>query len=97
MVQHLLDQVFHALADPSRRQMLERLTRGPASTSQLAEPLQMSLSAVAQHLKVLEASGLVRSEKRGRERLCHVERGALDAAETWIARRRERIAKSAKP
>lgn len=88
MVQHLLDQVFHALADPSRRQMLERLTRGPASTSQLAEPLQMSLSAVAQHLKVLEASGLTRSEKRGRERLCHVEPKALEVAASWLAKRR---------
>jgi DNA-binding transcriptional ArsR family regulator len=90
MLQHSrsLDSLFHALADPSRRLMVERLTRGPASTSELARPLTMSLSAVAQHIKVLESSGLVRSEKRGRERVCHIERKALGAAENWITKRR---------
>ena len=83
-----LDGVFHALSDSSRRLMIERLTRGPASTSELGEPLDMSLSAVAQHLKVLQASGLVRSEKRGRERLCHLEHKALDVAQGWLAKRR---------
>jgi DNA-binding transcriptional ArsR family regulator len=86
-----LDRVFHALADVSRRAMVERLTRGPASTSELAKPLAMTLSAVAQHLKVLEASGVVRTEKRGRERICRMEPKALELAETWIARRRAGI------
>ena len=83
-----LDRVFQALADPTRLLMLERLCRGPASVSQLAQPLAMSLSAVMQHLEVLEASGLVRSEKLGRVRTCHVETTALRTAEHWIAERR---------
>ena len=83
-----LDPVFHALADPSRRVMVERLTRGPASVSELALPLEMSLPAVIQHLQVLEASGLVRSEKRGRVRTCRIEPAALTSAEQWIAARR---------
>jgi len=83
-----LDSVFHALADPGRRSMVERLSRGPASVSELAEPLAMTLAAVVQHLKVLEASGLVRSEKIGRVRTCHIEPQALDLAERWIAERR---------
>jgi DNA-binding transcriptional ArsR family regulator len=83
-----LTLVFQALADPSRRQMLERLTRGPASVSELARPLNMSLPAVAQHLQLLEASGLVRSEKIGRVRTCHIETANLRAAEQWIADRR---------
>jgi DNA-binding transcriptional ArsR family regulator len=90
MLQHnsSLDLAFHALADPGRRQMLERLCRGPASVSELAEPLAMSLSAVVQHLQVLEASGLVQSEKIGRVRTCRVEPGALQTAERWINERR---------
>ena len=83
-----LDLMFQALADPARRQMVERLTRGPASVSQLAEPLTMSLSAVVQHLNVLEASGLVRTEKLGRVRTCRIEPQALRAAENWINERR---------
>jgi DNA-binding transcriptional ArsR family regulator len=83
-----LDQVFHALADPSRRGMVERLSRGPASVSELARPLDMSLAAVVQHLKVLEASGVVRSEKVGRVRSCRIEPSALRTAEQWIAERR---------
>jgi DNA-binding transcriptional ArsR family regulator len=83
-----LDLMFQALADPSRRVMVERLTRGPASVSELAKPLAMSLPAVVQHLQVLEASGLVRSEKVGRVRTCHIEPRALRAAEGWIAERR---------
>ena len=71
-----------------RRAMVERLTRGPASTSELGRPLAMTLSAVGQHLKVLEASGLVTTEKRGRERVCRVEPSALSTAEGWISRRR---------
>jgi DNA-binding transcriptional ArsR family regulator len=80
--------MFQALADPSRRVMVERLCRGPASVSELARPLAMSLPAVVQHLQVLEASGLVRSEKIGRVRTCHVETKALRLAEQWINERR---------
>jgi len=85
-----LDRVFQALADPSRRAMLERLTRGPASVSELAAPLTMSLPGVVQHLQVLEAAGLVRTEKTGRVRSCMLEPGALRAAEAWLAGRRTR-------
>jgi DNA-binding transcriptional ArsR family regulator len=83
-----LDRVFQALADPTRRDIVERLTRGPASVSALAEPLAMSLPAVMQHLRVLEESGLVRSEKAGRVRTCHVEPAALRMAEGWLGRQR---------
>jgi DNA-binding transcriptional ArsR family regulator len=68
--------------------MVERLTRGSASVSELARPLAMSLPAVVQHLQVLETSGLVRSEKAGRVRTCHIEPKALRTAEQWIAERR---------
>ena len=83
-----LDRVFHALADPSRRLMVERLSRGPASVSELARPLTMTLAAVVQHLQVLEASGLVRTEKVGRVRTCRIEPAALRTAEQWISERR---------
>jgi DNA-binding transcriptional ArsR family regulator len=83
-----LDQMFHALADPGRRAMVERLSRGPASVSQLAEPLDMSLSAVVQHLAVLEGSGLVSSQKLGRIRTCQIQPRALSMAEQWINERR---------
>src|SRR5437879_9472081 len=83
-----LDLMFQALSDPARRVMVERLARGPASVSELARPLAMSLPAVVQHLQVLEASGLVRSEKTGRVRTCRIEPAALQAAERWIAERR---------
>jgi DNA-binding transcriptional ArsR family regulator len=83
-----LDLAFQALADPARRVMVERLSRGPASVSELARPLAMSLPAVMQHLQVLEASGLVRSAKVGRVRTCRIEPKALRAAEKWIAARR---------
>lgn len=83
-----LDTAFHALADPTRRGMVERLARGPASVGELAQPLAMSLPAVLQHLRVLEASGLVRSEKVGRVRTCRIEPKALDAVGDWVARRR---------
>lgn len=85
---HSLDVVFHALADPTRRHIVDRLTRGPATVSALAAPLDMSLPAVVQHLHVLEASGLVRSEKRGRVRTCRVDTRTLAAAEQWLSRRR---------
>ncbi|HEX7147457.1 MAG TPA: metalloregulator ArsR/SmtB family transcription factor, partial [Actinomycetota bacterium] len=83
-----LDRVFHALADPSRRVMVDRLSRGPASVSELARPLDMSLAAVVQHLQVLEASGLIRSQKVGRVRTCQIEPAALRTAEEWITERR---------
>lgn len=83
-----LDLTFQALADPSRRSMLARLARGPATVSQLARPLDMSLPAVMQHLAVLEDSGLVRSVKLGRVRTCRIEPRALTSAERWINRRR---------
>jgi DNA-binding transcriptional ArsR family regulator len=83
-----VDRVFHALADPNRRVIVERLSRGPASVSELARPLPMSLPAVVQHLHVLEASGLVRSEKIGRVRTCRVEPAALQPVEQWISARR---------
>ena len=68
-----IDRMFQALADPARRLMVERLSRGPASVSELAEPFDMSLSAVAQHIRLLQASGLVASEKVGRVRTCRIE------------------------
>ena len=80
--------MFHALADPTRRGMVERLVRGPASVSELSRPLEMSLPAVLQHLQVLEASGLVRSEKAGRVRTCRIDPDALRAAEAWITDQR---------
>jgi DNA-binding transcriptional ArsR family regulator len=83
-----LDRMFHALADPTRRAVVERLTRGPASLSELAKPLRMSLPSVLQHLQVLEASGLIRSEKVGRVRTCRIEPAALRSAEDWIAGQR---------
>jgi DNA-binding transcriptional ArsR family regulator len=83
-----LDKVFHALADPTRRGMVERLVRGPASVSELSRPLTISLPAVLQHLQVLEASGLVRSEKAGRVRTCRIEPDALRAAEAWVTGQR---------
>ena len=83
-----LDLVFQALADPGRRAMVERLSRGPASVSELARPLAMSMPAVMQHLRMLEASGLVRSEKSGRVRTCRIEPAALSRAEQWINARR---------
>jgi len=83
-----LDRVFQALADPTRRRMVERLSRGPASVSELARPFSMSLAAVVQHVQVLEACGLVRSEKIGRIRTCQIAPTTLRSAERWIADRR---------
>ena len=83
-----LDLMFQALADPTRRIMMERLSRGPASVSELAQPFSMSLPAIVQHLQVLEASGLVRSQKVGRVRTCTIEPEALSLAEQWINDRR---------
>jgi DNA-binding transcriptional ArsR family regulator len=83
-----LDRVFQALADPGRRLMVERLSRGSASVSELAKPLAMSLAAVLQHVQVLEASGLIRSQKVGRTRTCSINPVALRSAESWLSERR---------
>lgn len=83
-----LDAVFHAMADPTRRAVVERLMRGPASVSDLAAPHGIALPTFLKHLKVLEASGLVRSEKTGRIRTCHIEAAPIAAAEDWLSRQR---------
>jgi DNA-binding transcriptional ArsR family regulator len=82
-----LSVVFKCLGDPGRRAMLVRLSHGEATLGQLAEPLAMSLPAVHQHLAVLEKAGLVTCEKRGRQRWCRMEPGALSPAEEWISDR----------
>src|SRR5271156_2271586 len=84
-----LDRTFQALADKSRRTMVERLTLGPASVSELAKPLAMSLAAVVQHVQVLEACGVVKTEKVGRTRICRIEPAAMTAAEEWFSERRQ--------
>jgi DNA-binding transcriptional ArsR family regulator len=86
--QAALDRMFHALADPARRAIIERLSAGPAAVSELARPLPMSLPAAMQHLGVLEAAGLVRTEKIGRVRSCAIDVKALSLAEQWINARR---------
>ena len=83
-----IDVVFQALSDANRRAMIDRLLDGPASVSELARPLAISLPAVVQHLHVLEASGVVRSHKLGRVRTCEIEPLALSTAERWISERR---------
>jgi DNA-binding transcriptional ArsR family regulator len=83
-----LDRVFHALGDSSRRAMVERLARGPASVTDLARPLDTSLPTVVQHLGVLEAAGIVTSHKVGRVRTCQLAVGALDPAAAWIGKQR---------
>ena len=95
MLKHMLDQTidldrtFQALADKSRRSMVERLTLGPASVSELAEPLAMSLAAVVQHVHVLEACGVVKTTKVGRTRICRIDPVAMTGAEKWITDRRQ--------
>ncbi len=94
IVRHMLNQsnqldlMFQALADPARRMMVNRLCHGPASVSELAGPLTMSLPSVMQHLQVLELSGLVQSQKVGRVRTCTIDREVLSLAEQWISDRR---------
>ncbi len=83
-----VDRVFHALGDPTRRAMMERLSAGPISVSRLAEPFDMSLAAVVQHLQILEESGLVRTEKAGRVRTCSIDPKGLAVAANWIGERR---------
>jgi DNA-binding transcriptional ArsR family regulator len=83
-----LDRIFRALADPGRRRMLERLSEGPASVSELGKPMAMSLAAVLQHVQILEGSGLVQSRKLGRTRTCSLNAQTLRSAERWISERR---------
>jgi DNA-binding transcriptional ArsR family regulator len=83
-----VDRVFHALGEPSRRAIVEKLSEGPISVSRLAGPLDITLAAVVQHLQVLEESGLVRTEKIGRVRTCSIDPAGLSAVEQWIADRR---------
>jgi DNA-binding transcriptional ArsR family regulator len=83
-----LDRMFHALADGTRRAMIERLVRGPATVSDLARPFDMTLPAVVQHLAVLEAAGIVTSRKIGRVRTVQLAPDALTAAGTWISEQR---------
>jgi DNA-binding transcriptional ArsR family regulator len=83
-----LNRVFQALADPTRRAMIERLGRAPATVSGLAVPIAISLAAVVQHVQILEASGLVRTEKIGRTRTCRIDTNTVAAAERWLESRR---------
>lgn len=83
-----MDRLFHALGDPTRRAMLDRLSRGPLSVSALAAPLGITLTAVAQHLQILEESGLAHTEKLGRVRTCRIESAGFDALEQWIRNHR---------
>src|SRR5262245_60192354 len=87
----MLDHAFQALADPTRRAVIERLCAGPASVSELAKPFDMTLAAVVQHVQVLEAAGLVRRGKIGRVRTVQVDPAGLRAAEDWLAARRTRV------
>ena len=89
-----VQRVFQALADPTRLAMFERLSGGPASVSELARPLAISLPAVLQHLAVLETSGLVHSEKVGRVRTCRIDPAALQTAGDWVAERRAMLERS---
>jgi DNA-binding transcriptional ArsR family regulator len=79
-----IDRLFHALGDPTRRAILDRLTSGPMSVSRLAEPLGVTLTAVAQHLQILEEARLVHTEKLGRVRTCRIQPAGLDVLEKWI-------------
>jgi DNA-binding transcriptional ArsR family regulator len=89
MLNNELDKTFAALADPARRAIVERLVSGPASVSELARPLPMSLPAVMLHLNVLEESGLVTSRKEGRVRTCRIDPKMLSQAEQWVSERRQ--------
>jgi DNA-binding transcriptional ArsR family regulator len=86
--QSSVSRVFHALGDPTRRSIVEQLCRAPKSAKDLAEPLQITLAAVVQHLQLLEESGLIRTSKTGRVRTCYIEPAGLQVAEQWIAKRR---------
>ena len=83
-----IDRVFAALADPTRRAIVSRLSRGPASVSEIAAPLSMSLAAVVQHIQILEEGAVIRTQKQGRVRTCHIELAALASVEQWLKDRR---------
>jgi DNA-binding transcriptional ArsR family regulator len=83
-----IDRVFHALGDPTRRALVEKLSEGPISVSRLAAPLAITLAAVVQHLQILEQSGLIHTQKVGRVRTCRMEPAAIRTAEQWFAERR---------
>ena len=87
--QDKLDRAFHALADATRRGILDRLSQGPASISELAKPYSSTLAAIQQHVQVLEASGLVVTEKRGRTRECRISGAAVLRVERWLSERRQ--------
>lgn len=91
MIEHSarIDQVFQALGDPIRRDLIDRLSRGPASVSELAAPYSLTLAAVVQHVQVLERSGLIKSEKVGRVRTCTLDSRGLDEAARWLTQRRD--------
>lgn len=84
MVEQSLDRVFHALADPTRRAILDRLREGEATVGCLSEPFPLSFAAVSKHLGVLERAGLVTREPRGRARMCRINPGALNDARAWL-------------
>jgi DNA-binding transcriptional ArsR family regulator len=84
-----LDKAFHALSDSTRRRLLEQLARGPASVSELAKPYSSTLAAIHQHVQVLEASGLITTEKVGRSRMCRISAEAFGRVERWLSERRE--------
>jgi len=86
-----VDRTFHALGDPTRRSIVEKLSEGPRSVSGLAEPLGVTITAVSQHLRVLEESGLVRTWKSGRVRTCRIETAGFSILEGWIAERRSTL------
>jgi DNA-binding transcriptional ArsR family regulator len=86
--QTALDHVFHALADPTRRAVIGRLLKGAAPVKHLSEPFAMGLPAFMKHLAVLETSGLIRTEKHGRVRTCHIDAERLAAAEDWLSQQR---------
>jgi len=83
-----VDRVFHALGDPTRRAIVERLSQGPATVTRLAEPFPITLAAIVQHLQILEESGLVQTEKVGRTRTCRIEPAGFSVVERWIEERR---------
>jgi DNA-binding transcriptional ArsR family regulator len=83
-----IDRVFQALGDPTRRAIVERLAKGPSTVSRLAAPLEITITAVGQHLQVLEESGFVRTEKVGRARLCSLEAAGFKVLSEWIAQQR---------
>jgi DNA-binding transcriptional ArsR family regulator len=85
---HQLDGMFQALADPTRRAVLARLGRGPASISELAKPFDMALPSFMKHIRLLEGSGWIATRKRGRVRSCAIEKKALAAVDGWLAKQR---------